>query len=110
MNARSLVAVVSALFSLAPIQAYGQSRASTSSSTSVTIPERAVRRDIPMTRMIQRAFAAGTRDSTGLVGTTGSSGPTTESTRASTQRPRSSPVARPSPFATTATRPCGPSC
>jgi hypothetical protein len=68
MNARSLVAVVSALFSLAPIQAYGQSRASTSSSTSVTIPERAVRRDIPMTRMIQRAFAAGTRDSTGRPG------------------------------------------
>ena len=32
------------------------------------IPERAVRRDIPMTRMIQRAFTAGTRDSTGRPG------------------------------------------
>src|ERR1700682_1420288 len=32
------------------------------------IPERPVRRDIPMTRMIQRAFAAGTRDSTGRPG------------------------------------------
>jgi hypothetical protein len=70
MNARSLVAViVSALFSLAPIQAFGQSKQSTSpSSTSAPIPERAVRRDIPMTRMIQRAFAAGTRDSTGRPG------------------------------------------
>jgi hypothetical protein len=31
-------------------------------------PERAVRRDIPMTDMIRRAFAAGTRDSTGSPG------------------------------------------
>jgi hypothetical protein len=31
-------------------------------------PERAVRRDIPMTNMIRRAFAAGTRDSTGRPG------------------------------------------
>jgi hypothetical protein len=31
-------------------------------------PERAVRRDIPLTDMIQRAFAAGTRDSTGRPG------------------------------------------
>ena len=34
----------------------------------VNIPSRAVRRDIPMTRMIQRAHAAGTRDSTGSPG------------------------------------------
>jgi len=34
----------------------------------VNIPSRAIRRDIPMTRMIQRAFAAGTRDSTGRPG------------------------------------------
>src|SRR6516164_9657595 len=32
------------------------------------LPERAVRRDIPMTNAIQRAFAAGTRDSTGRPG------------------------------------------
>jgi hypothetical protein len=32
------------------------------------LPERAIRRDIPMTRMIQRAHAAGTRDSTGVPG------------------------------------------
>lgn len=31
-------------------------------------PERAIRRDIPMTNMIRRAFAAGTRDSTGRPG------------------------------------------
>ena len=28
-------------------------------------PERAIRRDIPLTDMIRRAFTAGTRDSTG---------------------------------------------
>ena len=32
------------------------------------LPERAVRRDIPMTNTIRRAFAAGTRDSTGRPG------------------------------------------
>jgi len=31
-------------------------------------PERAIRRDLPMTNMIRRAFAAGTRDSTGAPG------------------------------------------
>ncbi len=33
-----------------------------------TLPERAVRRDIPMTNAIRRAFNAGTRDSTGRPG------------------------------------------
>jgi len=33
-----------------------------------SLPERAVRRDIPMTNAIRRAFAAGTRDSTGRPG------------------------------------------
>src|SRR5574338_111407 len=32
------------------------------------LPERAVRRDIPITNSIRRAFAAGTRDSTGRPG------------------------------------------
>lgn len=70
MNARWLVSVVvPTMVWLAPFSLHAQSRASTSqSSTSGTIPERAVRRDIPMTRMIQRAFAAGTRDSTGRPG------------------------------------------
>ncbi|MEO7454857.1 MAG: hypothetical protein ABIY52_01250, partial [Gemmatimonadaceae bacterium] len=31
-------------------------------------PERAIRRDIPLTNMIRRAMAAGTRDSTGRPG------------------------------------------
>src|SRR5262245_13694408 len=46
--------------SLFPNQADAQSR--------TPIPERAVRRDIPMTNAIRRAFAAGTRDSTGRPG------------------------------------------
>ena len=33
--------------------------------TQTAVPERAVRRDIPITNVIRRAFAAGTRDSTG---------------------------------------------
>lgn len=37
-------------------------------SPSAKLPERAVRRDIPMTNAIRRAFAAGTRDSTGRPG------------------------------------------
>ena len=36
--------------------------------TTAPLPERAVRRDIPMTDMIRRAYAAGTRDSTGRPG------------------------------------------
>jgi peptidase M1-like protein len=37
-------------------------------SVSTTLPERAVRRDIPITNAIRRAYAAGTRDSTGKPG------------------------------------------
>src|SRR5438270_7976567 len=36
--------------------------------TTARLPERAVRRDIPMTNAIRRAFAAGARDSTGRPG------------------------------------------
>ena len=39
-----------------------------SAQTAARYPERAVRRDIPMTAMIRRAFAAGTRDSSGAPG------------------------------------------
>lgn len=42
--------------------------AAQATSTSASIPERAVRRDIPMTNAIRRAFEAGTRDSTGRPG------------------------------------------
>ena len=44
------------------------SRVQAQTSSTRQLPERAVRRDIPMTDMIQRAFAAGTRDSTGRPG------------------------------------------
>ncbi len=36
--------------------------------TATARPERAIRRDIPLTKMIRRGFAAGTRDSTGSPG------------------------------------------
>ena len=36
--------------------------------TTTRLPERAVRRDIPITNAIRRAYAAGTRDSTGRPG------------------------------------------
>lgn len=42
--------------------------AAQSSGTAASIPDRAVRRDIPITNAIRRAFAAGTRDSTGRPG------------------------------------------
>jgi hypothetical protein len=51
--------------------AFGSSSAQTTTATTQStagIPQRAIRRDIPLTRMIQRAFAAGTRDSTGRPG------------------------------------------
>ena len=55
----SLVAGMAAVPSLASAQ---------SSRTQAAPPERAVRRDLPLTNMIRRAFAAGTRDSTGRPG------------------------------------------
>lgn len=60
MTVRSLVAiVVPALLAIAPLAVNSQT---------TTGGTRAVRRDIPITRMIQRAFQAGTRDSTGRPG------------------------------------------
>src|SRR5919107_3742992 len=38
--------------------------------TTPRLPERSVRRDIPLTNTIRRAYAAGTRDSTGRPGRT----------------------------------------
>ncbi len=55
MRIRSLVALT-AVAALATLPARAAAQATAKS------PERAVRRDIPMTDMIQRAFAAGTRD------------------------------------------------
>src|SRR2546430_13012286 len=58
MNNRPLVALAATLL-LAPNGA---------AQSAPRPPERAVRRDIPLTNMIRRAFAAGTRDSTGRPG------------------------------------------
>jgi hypothetical protein len=44
------------------------SAATADNGVGAALPERAVRRDIPMTDMIRRAYAAGTRDSTGRPG------------------------------------------
>lgn len=69
MYARSFVTfVLPATLAVAPSSVYSQTAPAGRQSTSGTIPERAVRRDIPMTWSIQRAFAAGTRDSTGRPG------------------------------------------
>ena len=69
MTARSLVlAAAPALLMLFVSQSNAQTTAPATQSAAARIPERPVRRDIPMTRMIQRAFAAGTRDSTGRPG------------------------------------------
>ena len=65
MTARSIAAfALPAVLALATLS----SNAQTTATQTTRLPERAVRRDIPMTRMIQRAFAAGTRDSTGRPG------------------------------------------
>jgi hypothetical protein len=71
MSSRSFVALVVPLtlaFVLAASPAYPQGAPAGRQSTNGAIPERAVRRDIPMTWSIQRAFKAGTRDSTGRPG------------------------------------------
>ena len=64
MRARSLLALsLVAGLAAAPSAVLAQA-----SRTAAALPERAVRRDIPLTNMIRRAFAAGTRDSTGRPG------------------------------------------
>jgi len=57
MPTRRFVALLTVAVSLLPSVGHAQS-----------LPERAVRRDIPLTNMIRRASAAGTRDSTGRPG------------------------------------------
>ncbi|HEY5022643.1 MAG TPA: hypothetical protein VII30_09175, partial [Gemmatimonadaceae bacterium] len=69
MTARFLTAIaLPAILALAVAPSDAQTTGAATQSTAGRIPERPVRRDIPMTRMIQRAFAAGTRDSTGRPG------------------------------------------
>ncbi|MGA9837625.1 MAG: hypothetical protein WBQ26_09955, partial [Gemmatimonadaceae bacterium] len=61
MRSRSLVALA-VLGALAALPAPGFAQ------TTSRYPDRAIQHDIPMTDMIRRAFAAGTRDSTGRPG------------------------------------------
>ncbi|HVS59102.1 MAG TPA: M1 family metallopeptidase [Gemmatimonadaceae bacterium] len=69
MSARFLTAIaLPAMLALAVAPSNAQTTAAATQTTAGRSPERPVRRDIPMTRMIQRAFAAGTRDSTGRPG------------------------------------------
>src|SRR5438445_777135 len=75
MKARLLaVLAVAPLVTMSPITSRAQATAASppasrpQRSGAVKLPERPIRRDIPMTNMIQRAFAAGTRDSTGRPG------------------------------------------
>jgi len=68
MNRTALV-LLSAGFAAVPpsSNAFAQATAA-SAPASAVIQERAIRRDIPLTNSIRRAFAAGTRDSTGRPG------------------------------------------
>ncbi|HXI98854.1 MAG TPA: hypothetical protein VNG73_07910, partial [Gemmatimonadaceae bacterium] len=76
MSARLLIALaVPAVLALTPSNSTAQATATAPPGAARSqppmpsrYPERPVRRDIPMTDMIKRAFAAGTRDSTGRPG------------------------------------------
>ncbi len=58
------VAVVSPM----PLAAQSAAARSAAQTTAGSVPARAVRRDVPITNSIRRAYAAGTRDSTGRPG------------------------------------------
>ena len=69
MTARFLSAIcLPTILALTAAPLSAQTTAGATQASASRIPERPVRRDIPMTRMIQRAFVAGTRDSTGRPG------------------------------------------
>jgi len=75
MNARMLMSSAAFLLMVPARDLTAQATATapppvprTQSAPAAKGPERAVRRDIPMTNMIRRAFAAGARDSTGRPG------------------------------------------
>ena len=69
MTARFLSAIcIPTILALGAVGLNAQTTAGDARPGASRLPERPVRRDIPMTRMIQRAFAAGTRDSTGRPG------------------------------------------
>ena len=64
----SLVALATACASQAPPPAAPAPASMPVATSSSALPERAVRRTVPITNMIRRAYAAGTRDSTGQPG------------------------------------------
>ena len=69
MNRRSLALAFALATLTASTDALAQAAAAgTSTRPATAAPERAIRRDIPLTNSIRRAFAAGTRDSTGRPG------------------------------------------
>lgn len=67
MNRTALVLLSAGIAAIPPSSTFAQATAASAPAVTV-IPERAIRRDIPLTNSIRRAFAAGTRDSTGLPG------------------------------------------
>jgi hypothetical protein len=70
MTARRLLAqaLLAGSAAAAALPARLPAQAATSATPAARLPERAVRRDIPLTNAIRRAHAAGTRDSTGRPG------------------------------------------
>src|SRR5688500_7483917 len=66
MNRRSLVLLSAAAFGVA--FSPDASAQVTAAGAGTVVPERAIRRDIPITNSIRRAFTAGTRDSSGRPG------------------------------------------
>ncbi|HEX2602522.1 MAG TPA: M1 family peptidase, partial [Gemmatimonadaceae bacterium] len=73
MSARLLRASAFALLTIAPLFGCAQATATAPATqiqpvSTTAAPERAVRRTLPMQNMISRAFAEGTRDSSGRPG------------------------------------------
>jgi hypothetical protein len=67
-RAATAVALVLSATAGAPLAGQARPAAASAVSAASTVPPRAVRRDIPITNAIRRAFTAGTRDSTGCPG------------------------------------------
>ncbi len=67
MRLRSFV-VVALIGAIGALPAAAAAQAPAKAASAFKAPDRAIRRDIPLTNMIRRAFAAGTRDSSGKPG------------------------------------------
>ncbi len=68
MRVRFVVLVAAVVSAVLPTLGNAQTPASQLKRPAASVPPRAVRRDIPLTNMIRKAFAAGTRDSSGAPG------------------------------------------